>query len=263
VGRLLVVGASLAGLRAAQGAPRAGWDGELTVVGEEVQMPYSRPPLSKEFLTDPLRPEGERLADELPEATWVLGETATGIDRVARCVALGSGQTVTYDRLVIATGCRARPWAGPGDDLDGLHTLRRAEDALALRAALAAGSRLAIIGAGFIGCEVAASARRLGLDVTLFDTAPQPMPVLGPLLGQRCAAIHRAHGVDLRLGVQVAALVGAAGRVNSVKLADGRSVDADLVLIALGAVPQTDWLSDSGLSLSPGRRLRSDPGRSR
>jgi 3-phenylpropionate/trans-cinnamate dioxygenase ferredoxin reductase component len=251
---LVIVGASLAGLRAAEAARRSGWDDDLVVVGEEAHMPYTRPPLSKELLTT----EAARVADHLfpaqVDASWLLGERATGIERETRRLRLAGGESLGYERLVIATGCRARRWTGPGADLEGLHLIRHAEDALALRSALADASRVAIVGAGFIGCEVASSARKLGLDVSLFDIAPTPMPALGPLLGERCAALHRAHGVDLHLGVGIAALHGEGGRVRAIELADGTRHEADVVVVALGAVPCTDWLAESGLVVERGVR---------
>jgi NADPH-dependent 2,4-dienoyl-CoA reductase/sulfur reductase-like enzyme len=251
---LVIVGASLAGLRAAQGARRGGWEGEIVVVGEERHMPYARPPLSKELLTDAAQGVGDHLLPAELEATWLLGKRASGLDRRARRVALAGGEELAYERLVIATGCEPRRWAGPGAELAGVHTIRRAEDALALRAALAGAERVAILGAGFIGCEVAASARALGLEVSLFELASTPLPVLGPDLGERCAALHRAHGVVLRLGTGIASLRGAGGRVVAVELADGTVLDADLVVVALGAVPGTGWLAESGLALEPGVR---------
>lgn len=249
--RLLIVGASLAGLRAAQAARGAGWEGEILVVGEEAHMPYTRPPLSKELLT------GEQGVDDhlLPaeqEANWLLGERAVALHRAAREVELAGGERLAYDRLVIATGARPRRWGGPGAELAGLHAIRTAEDALALREALAAKPRLAILGAGFIGCEVAASARALGLEVTLFDLAPSPLPVLGALLGERCAQMHRERGVGLRLGAPIAALHGADGHLAAVELNGGERVEADLAVIALGAVPCTDWLEGSGLRIEAG-----------
>jgi NADPH-dependent 2,4-dienoyl-CoA reductase/sulfur reductase-like enzyme len=248
----VIVGASLAGLRAAQAARRRGWDDELVIVGEESHMPYTRPPLSKELLTTATAGVADHLLPAEVDATWLLGERATEIERGTRRLQLAGGEPLGYDRLVIATGCRARRWAGPGAELAGLHLIRRAEDALALRAALADGPRVAIVGAGFIGCEVASSARALGLDVSLFDIAPTPMPALGPLLGERCAALHRARGVDLRLGVGIAALHGDTGRVRAVELADGTRHEADVVVVALGAVPCTDWLAGSGLAVERG-----------
>lgn len=250
--RLLIVGAALAGARAAKSARAAGWEGEIVVVGEEGHMPYTRPPLSKQLLTA----AGGAIADHLlphePEATWLLGERATGLDLGARRVRLASGEGLDYDRLVIATGCRPRLWSGPGHELEGLYAIRTFDDALALRAALAGSPRLAIVGAGFLGCEVAASARALGLDVTLLDVAPTPMPLLGPLLGERCADLHRSHGVKLRLGCSIAALRGSEGRVAAVELGDGSRIEADAVAVALGAVPCTEWLAGSGLALAAG-----------
>jgi NADPH-dependent 2,4-dienoyl-CoA reductase/sulfur reductase-like enzyme len=252
VSRVVIVGAGLAGLRAAQGARNAGHDDEIVVVGEEVHHPYTRPPLSKELLTtaehtvdDHLFPRGEL------EVEWRLGERATALDVAAGVVRLGD-HALDYDRLVVATGCRARPWSGPGAELDGVHMIREVGDAVALRAALAEGSpRLVIVGAGFIGCEVAASARTLGVDVTLCDVAPLPMPALGDLVGERTARLQREHGVDLRLGQGITALVGD-GRVEAVELADGTRLDADVVLVALGAIPNLEWLDSSGLTLDRG-----------
>lgn len=255
MGRLLIVGASLAGLRAAQAARAAGHAGELVVVGAEPHRPYTRPPLSKELLAGAQDAAGCAFPSDDLDVTWRLGATAAGLDLDARELQLSGGERIGFDALVIATGCRARPWTGPGAQLDGLHTIRHLDDALALRAALTESPqppRLAIVGAGFIGCEVAASARKLGLDhVTLIDIAPTPMPALGELLGERCAALHRAHGVELRLGIGIAALHGDA-RVREVELADGSRVAADVVVVALGAIPNTEWLAGSGLQLDPG-----------
>lgn len=251
---LVIVGASLAGLRAAQAARAAGFDGELVIVGEERHRPYTRPPLSKELLggTDDDLAACAFPCDDL-DVEWRLGSAAVGLDVAAREVELAGGARVPYLTLILATGCRARAWTGPGAELDGLHTLRHLDDAVALRADLEGARRLVIVGAGFIGCEVAASARKLGLDVTLIDIAPLPMPALGATLGERCAELHRAHGVDLRLGTGIAALHGDAdGRVTAVELADGARVEADAVVIALGAIPNSEWLAGSGLALEPG-----------
>jgi 3-phenylpropionate/trans-cinnamate dioxygenase ferredoxin reductase component len=248
--RLVVIGASLAGLRAAQAVRAGGHEGSLVVVGDEAHLPYTRPPLSKQLLA------GEQTHDDCAfpgvhavDCEWRLGAAAIELDREAKTVTLVGGEQLRHDRLIIATGCRARLWRGTGAALPGVHTLRDIEDALALRAALTdAPQHLAIVGAGFVGCEVAATARKAGVDVTLIDVAPQPMLPLGPVLGARCAEMHRDHGVDLRLGVGVAGLRGV-GRVEGVDLADGTTVDADLVLVALGAVPNTEWLADSGIAL--------------
>jgi NADPH-dependent 2,4-dienoyl-CoA reductase/sulfur reductase-like enzyme len=218
---IVIVGASLAGLRAAQAIRKAGHDGPVIVIGAEPHLPYTRPPLSKELLHGEAEPA---LPCDGLDVEWRLGTTATGLDLERREVELGD-ERLKYDRLLIATGMRARPGNG--------FTLRSLDDAVALKAALSRASSLAVIGAGFIGCEVAARARTLGLDVTLIDIAPQPMTALGPELGARCAELHRAHGVKLQLG-------------------DGTPVEADVTVAALGAIPNTEWLRDSGLRLEPG-----------
>jgi 3-phenylpropionate/trans-cinnamate dioxygenase ferredoxin reductase component len=249
--RLVIVGASLAGLRAAQAARTAGFDGDLVMVGAERHLPYTRPPLSKEVLA------GEDSIDRVPfpcetlDVQWRLGVAAASLDRQRRRVVLSDGDEVAYDRLILATGSRARCWPGAGAELEGVHVLRSLEDALALRAAFDHRPRVAIVGAGFIGCEVAQTARKVGLEVTLIDIAATPMLPLGPELGQWCAELHRDHGVDLRLGTGVAALLGDR-RVEAVELTGGARVAADVVVVGLGAVPNTEWLAGSGLQLDPG-----------
>jgi 3-phenylpropionate/trans-cinnamate dioxygenase ferredoxin reductase subunit len=247
----VIVGASLAGLRAAQAARAAGFDGDLVMVGEEPHLPYTRPPLSKEVLAGEHEVESVHFPCDTLDAQWRLGVAATSLDRARRRVVLSDGDEVPYDRLILATGSRARRWAGAGGELEGVRVLRNLDDGIALRAALEQRPRVAIVGAGFIGCEVAQTARKQGLDVTLIDIAPTPMLPLGPELGEWCAALHRDHGVDLRLGTGVAALHGAA-RVEAVELTDGSRVAADLIVVGLGALPNTEWLAGSGLQLNPG-----------
>ena len=249
---VVVVGASLAGLRAAEAMRAAGHEGEVVVIGAERHPPYTRPPLSKQLLA------GEQAADacafklDRADVTWRLGTAASGLDPQRRRVRLADGEEVAYSRLLIATGSRARPWPDErAAAMSGVFTLRHLDDAVALRRAFEAGPRVAIIGAGFIGCEVAATARKLGLAVTLIELADQAMPGLGPELGEPFARLHREHGVDLRLATRVDALIGGSA-VEGVRLADGTVVDADVVLVALGAVPNTEWLRDSGLQLQPG-----------
>jgi NADPH-dependent 2,4-dienoyl-CoA reductase/sulfur reductase-like enzyme len=252
--RLVIVGASLSGLRAAQAARRAGHEGELIVIGAEPHLPYTRPPLSKELLQGKQEIEDSALPVDELDVQWRLGTEATGLDRTRRRVRLQDGGEEHYDRLIIATGCRARRFDGPGAHLDGVHTLRTLEDAVALRAALASTRRLLVVGAGFIGCEVAASARSLGVEVTMVDIASHPLVPFGPALGKRWAQMHRDHGVELRLGPGLEALYGDTGseRVAGARLSDGTSVEADTVLIALGATLNTEWLTGSGLELDPG-----------
>lgn len=248
--RLVIVGASLAGARAAQAARAAGFDGELVLIGAEPRRPYTRPPLSKQLMQGKQRVERVMLPLAKLEATWRLGVGAVALDRAHHRVALADGTQVPYDRLIVATGAHARRWHGPGAELDGVHTLRTLDDALALKAELAPGRRLAIVGAGFIGCEIAASARALGVAVTLLDVAQQPMTPFGADLGARFAQLHREHGVEVLLGTPVEALRGA-GRFEAVELADGSRVEADLVLIALGARLNSRWLEGSGVELDP------------
>ena len=249
--RLVIVGASLAGHRAAQAARGAGFEGDLTVVGEEDHPPYTRPPLSKELLAGEHDVDRVHFPCDKFEAQWRLGVSAVRLDRGRGRVVLSDGDELAYDRLIVATGSRARSWPGSGAELEGVHTLRSLDDALALRAEFDRRPRVAIVGAGFIGCEVAQTARKQGLDVTLIDVADTPMLPLGPTLGQWCAELHRDNGVDLRLGTGVAALVGN-GRVEAVELSDGERIAADVVVVGLGAVPNTEWLADSGLTSNPG-----------
>lgn len=248
---IVIAGASLAGLRAAQAIRGAGHDGRVVVVGAEEHLPYTRPPLSKELLAGAQEAEHCALPSEKVDVEWRLGTRATALDLERREVVLASDERLAYEKLLIATGARPRHWPGDPIELDGVFMLRDLDDALALRAAFAERPRLAVVGAGFIGCEVAATARKLGLDVTLIDVAPLPMTALGRAVGERCAELHRAHGVDLRLGAGVDGFEGA-GRLEAVRLAGGARVAADVAVVALGAIPNTDWLADSGLELQPG-----------
>src|SRR5579875_1175682 len=238
VRRLVIVGASLAGLRAAQAARAAGHDGGIVLIGQEPHLPYTRPPLSKELLQGTQEIEDSALQVGELDVEWRLGVPATGLDRPHRRVRLADGGVADYDRLIIATGCRARRWDGPGAGLDGVHPLRTLEDAVALRRALASAQRLLIVGAGFIGCEVAASARALGIEVTLIDIAAHPLLPFGPQLGERWSQMHQERGVDLRLGAGLAALHGH-GAVEQAELTDGTSIAVDTVLLALGSVLNT------------------------
>ena len=249
----MIVGASLAGLRAAQAVRVAGHEGDLVIVGAEEHLPYTRPPLSKELLRGDQEAADCALpgADAVPGADWRLGTPAARLDRGAREVVLADGTTIAYNRVILATGCRARTWQGPGAGLDGVFTLRDLGDGLALRTALQAGGRLVVVGAGFVGCEVAATAAHRGVHVTVVDVAPHPMLPLGPELGGLMADLHRAHGIDLRLGTGVRALRGP-GQVTAVELDDGTSLEADAVLVATGAVPNVEWLADSGLTIDRG-----------
>ena len=249
-----VVGASLAGLTAARALRDRSYDGRIVIIGEEAHAPYDRPPLSKDFLAGTASlddialgtPDDEDLALE-----WRLGTTAVGLDPLSRSVLLSDGGEVRADGVVLATGARARRLPGSAE-LAGVHVLRSLDDAIALRADLAAAGRLVVIGAGFIGAEVAATARTLGLEVTVIET--QPVPLAGPLgaeMGAVCAELHADHGTRLLTGTGVAGLVGT-GRVEAVELADGRRLPADVVVVGIGAAPNIEWLADSGVALGNG-----------
>ncbi len=255
--RIVVVGASLAGFRAAEELRTLGHAGAITIVGEEPHRPYDRPPLSKQVLAGAKPPEATALAavggsvDDLG-LDWRLGQSATGLDLDERTVLLGGGERLPYDGLVIATG--ASPKRLPGTDhLDGVHTLRTLDDCEAIRAALGSSPRrVAVVGAGFIGAEVAATCRGLGLDVSLIEALPVPLERgLGPTMGAVVADLHRDHGVDVRLGVGVVRIEGSE-RVERVRLTDGALLDVDLVVIGIGVTPNTRWLEGSGLTLDNG-----------
>jgi NADPH-dependent 2,4-dienoyl-CoA reductase/sulfur reductase-like enzyme len=251
--RIVVVGASLAGLRAVEELRRLGFAGTLTLVGAEPHLPYDRPPLSKDFLAGTTDADGialRRLPYDDLDLDLRLGVRATGLDVAGRVVATEAGE-IPYDGVVIATG--AVPRRLPNQpDLPGIHVLRTIDDAAALKADLTGAARVVVVGAGFIGAEVAATCRARGHDVTVLEALPSPMVRgLGPVLGDTLAALHRDHGVDLRLSVGVAGFEGTA-RVERVLLDDGSAIDADVVLVGVGAVPATDWLLGSGLTIDNG-----------
>ncbi|MCT9011057.1 NAD(P)/FAD-dependent oxidoreductase [Streptomyces rhizosphaerihabitans] len=251
-----VVGASLSGLYAARELRARGFDGRLLIVGDETHHPYDRPPLSKDFLTG--RSAEDRLAltddEERAEldAEWILGVRARGLDARGRAVLLDDGRTVSTDGVVIATGASARRLRG--DDLVGVHTLRTLDEARALRAELTAGQRrVVVIGGGFIGAETASSCAALGHDVTVVEAAPLPLlPQLGPDMAAVCAALHRRAGTGLVTGTGVAGFRESGGTVTGVKLSDGRSLPADVVIIGIGATPNTGWLAGSALAVNDG-----------
>lgn len=252
---IAVVGGSLAGIRAAETLRRLGFDGRLVFIGDESERPYDRPPLSKEFLLGTR--EREKLQLTKPDAFDALdlelrlGTRATSLDAEAKRLTLTGGERIEYDGLVIATGARARELPGTSA-LAGVHTLRSLEDAIAIRDALESSPRVAVIGAGFIGAEVAASCRKRKLDVSMIEALPSPMArVLNPRVGDVCTAAHRDAGVDVRLGVGVDAIEGGS-RVEGIRLSDGTRIDADLVVVGIGAIPNTEWLEGSGLALENG-----------
>ena len=255
--QIVIVGASLAGLRAAETLRQEKFTGRIALVSDESAQPYDRPPLSKKVLSGEWEPERIRLRkpEDLAslDAEWILGDRAERLDTTARRVSLASGRTIDYDGLIIATGGKVRRLPNQPDWL-GIHTLRTLDDSLALRAELRAGRRVVVIGAGFIGLEVAATARTLGCEVAVLEGAEAPlMRGLGVAMGRLVANIHPENGVDLRCGVKVSRLVeGEPGRVGGVELDGGTVVPADVVVVGIGVAPATDWLADSGLSIRDG-----------
>ncbi len=245
----------MGGLRAAEQLRAAGWTGSITVVGDEPLMPYNRPPLSKEVLAG--KESFESLAfrprASVADAEWILGTAVTSADLARRVVGLGDGTELAFDGLVVATGVRPRRLRCPGPAA-GRHTVRTVDDARALRADLARpGAHVVVVGAGFIGCEVAATAVALGAaHVTVAD--PEPLPMLRPLgdlLARELLRRHQERGVRFALGTPVTAFEGG-DRVTGVVLADGRRLPADVVVEAVGSIPNTAWLDGNGLDLADG-----------
>ena len=252
---IVIIGGGLAAGRTAEQVRKSQFAGPVTIVSDEAHLPYDRPPLSKDVLHDRLKgitdvvlKPADFYADS--DITLRLGSAAQSLDTAARTVTLADGTVLGYDELVIATGLV--PKRIPSlPDLAGIRVLRSFDDALALRHHATSARRAVIIGAGFIGCEVAASLRKLGVDVVLVEPQPAPLAsVLGEQVGQLVARLHRAEGVDLRTGTGVAGVRGDAGTVTAVELSDGTVVDADLVVIGIGSRPATDWLAGSGVALA-------------
>ncbi len=253
--RIAIVGASLAGVRAIRALRRREYDRDIVLVGAEPHLPYDRPPLSKDFLA------GERDAASLAlesedfyEGVELrLGSPATALVPRERRVTLADGSGITADHVIIATGARPRPLPDTAAR-PGLHLLRTLDDAEALRDDLDRAEHVVIIGAGFIGAEVAATARSRGLEVTMLEALAAPVVRgVGPEIGNLLADLHRDRGVDLRLGVSVEAVVGD-DRVRAVRLGDGTSIPADVVVVGIGAVPNVEWLEGSGIPVDNGVR---------
>ncbi|HEY6561558.1 MAG TPA: FAD-dependent oxidoreductase [Polyangiaceae bacterium] len=253
--RIAIVGGSLAGLRAAEALRRRGYDGAITWIGAEAHLPYDRPPLSKQILAGTW--DVSRIAlrktpplDDL-DAELHFGRRATSLDVHARRVALDDGATLPFDGLIIATGARPRVLHSQ-QTLASVHTLRTVDDAVAIQAALERSPRVVIVGAGFIGLEVAAVCRQRSLDVTVVDALSTPLTrTLGEAAGKIVEAIHRDEGVRFIFDRSVREVCGT-GSVERVILSDGRELAADLVVVGIGVVPETDWLASSGLGIADG-----------
>ena len=258
-GTALVVGASVAGIRTAQALRAEGWRGRVIVVGEEPHLPYDRPPLSKQMLTvrgavrsTPLITEREAVASEIELS---LGVRAVRLDSRRKRVGLEDGQELSYDQLVIATGAAARP--SPWGRLSGLHVLRDLDDCMGLRRALHDEGRVrdghvVVVGAGFIGSEVAAAARALDLRVSMVDSLPTPLGrVVGPAVGGEFTRLHHRHDVETHFGSGVASITRSSDRLH-VLLDDGTDLSATVVVVGIGAKPNVEWLAGSGLTLDDG-----------
>lgn len=249
----VVVGAGLAGLRACEGLRKGGYDGEIVVIGAEEHLPYNRPPLSKTAIVaeGPLEPDLFRLSPAVADVTWLLGDPVVSSDLTLSTVTTQSGQVITWSGLVVASGLRPRELGLPGPSA-GLLRLRSLEDAARIRAATTPGTSVVVVGAGFIGCELAVTLSSLGADVHLVDPAMTPMAVqLGPVLGE--AVLHRLleAGVTLHVGTTPVSYLGS-DAIESVGLSDGSIVPASLVVEAVGSVSNTAWLDGNGLDLRDG-----------
>jgi 3-phenylpropionate/trans-cinnamate dioxygenase ferredoxin reductase subunit len=258
--RVVVAGASVAGVAACAALRGAGYDGGVVLLGDESHVPYDRPPLSKQLLCGTLNvddivlPAAPRLGEL--DVDWRAGIGARGLDLASRTLSLDDGARLGFDGLIIATGSRARRL--PDQPVaEGLFVLRTLDDALALRAAVSRAAHVVVVGAGFIGLEVASSARSLGVRATVLETAGAPMTrALGPELGGWFSELHADHDVDIRCGVTVRRVRVEDGRVTGVEIShaggDARLLDADVVVVGVGAAPCTAWLRDSGLGIDDG-----------
>jgi 3-phenylpropionate/trans-cinnamate dioxygenase ferredoxin reductase subunit len=258
----VIVGAGLAGAKAAQTLREEGFDGPLVLIGAESEHPYERPPLSKGYLLG----KEERDTVYVHPPRWYaenrvdlrLGTAVTAVDPAAHEVTLADGSRIGYAKLLLTTGSSPRRLTVPGADLDGVLYLRRLADSDRIKEAFSAASRVAVIGAGWIGLETAAAARAAGAEVTVLEAAELPLlRVLGREVSQIFAELHTDHGVDLRCGVQVAGITGAGGRADGVLLADGSRVDADVVVVGVGIAPDTGLAAAAGLETDNGIRVDS------
>ena len=252
-GGIVIVGGGLAAARTAEQLRRSEYAGPISIISDEDHLPYDRPPLSKEVLrseTDDVTLKPAEFYDE-NDITVLLGKAARSVDTAAQTITLSDGTELGYDELVIATGLV--PKRIPSfPNLEGIHVLRSFDESLALRQQAASARNAVVVGAGFIGCEVAASLRGLGVDVALVEPQPSPLAsVLGEQIGSLVARLHRAEGVDVRCGVGVAEVQGAE-KVEKVVLADGTELDADLVVVGIGSRPATEWLEGTGIEVDNG-----------
>jgi len=251
---VVIVGASMGGLRAAEALRNSGFEGQITVIGAEVHAPYNRPPLSKEVLAKEVTHDAVafKLRTQVEDVIWHLGDPATSVDLETRVVATNSGKTFKYDGLVIASGLRPRVLDLPNGKLSGRHTVRTLDDAIGLRAELVPGAKVVVAGAGFIGCEVAATARGLGCEVTnvAIDSFPMIRP-LGETLAAELQRRHESHGVHFRLGHGIKDLAGT-DSLTGVILDDGELLEATVLVEAISSHCNVEWLANTNLDISNG-----------
>ena len=254
---IVVIGGGLAGAKAVEALRDQGYDGTLTLVGDEQHLPYERPPLSKDYLAG----KAERESMDVHDEDWyrdqrvelLLGTAATGIDAAAHEVTLANGRRLPYDKLLLATGSQARKLPLPGAGANGVYSLRKVEDSDRISEVIAKGGRLAMIGGGWIGMEIAANARERGADVTVMEAAELPLAgVLGPELAQVFLELHQDHGVTFRLQAQVSEIRATDSRATGVVLADGTVIEADAVIVGIGAAPNLELAESAGLKLDNG-----------
>ena len=255
--RIVVVGGGLAGAKAVEALRDEGFDGSLTLIGDESHLPYERPPLSKGYLAG----NDDRASMDVHDQDWyaehkvdlLLGTAATAVDTIAKEVELVDGRRIGYDQLLLATGSRARTLPLPGAGAHGVLTLRHVEDSDTISDAFSAGGRMAVIGGGWIGMETAANARDKGVEVTVIEAADLPLSmVLGPELAQVFLDLHREHGVEFQLGAGVEEITVTDGKATGVRLADGTHVPADTVLVGIGAQPNLGLAESAGLEIGSG-----------
>ncbi|WP_044506304.1 NAD(P)/FAD-dependent oxidoreductase [Gordonia sp. KTR9] len=251
---VVVVGAGLGAIKVAENLRNNGFTDPITLVGAEAHPPYDRPPLSKSVLLGKDDRVDLKPAEFYSESdiTLRLDERVTAVSAADRTIALASGTIVAYDALVLATGLDPRPFPGLTENVRGVHVLRTYDDAVALRGEIDSASTAVVIGAGFVGCEVAAGLATRGLTVSLVEPAPTPLAeALGEQIGALVSRLHIANGIDLRTGVGVVEIVVSDGRVDAVELTDGTTLPADIVVVGIGSTPVTDYLDGSGIDLAP------------
>lgn len=251
---VVIVGASMGGLRSAEALRNSGFTGSITIIGEETHLPYNRPPLSKEVLAKEVTHDAVafKLRAQVEDVTWHLGDAAKSLDIQARIVTTNSGKQFPYDGLVIATGLRPRVLDLPNGKLSGRHTVRTLDDAIGLRAELVPGAKVVVAGAGFIGCEVAATARGLGCEVT--NVAIDKFPMIRPLGEELAAELqrrHESHGVKFRLSHGISDLTGT-DKITGVVLDNSEVIEADVLVEAISSHCNVEWLADTNLDISNG-----------